>query len=250
MPLIYAKHNTQNPKKALAQMISRTPLSNTNLKCWQKALMITGSGILSLANPYRDDLVAALGELTGERALTAIRNKMLKNPTGRAILKEKPKITYKSIDFEMLRNLPKNSFGKVYSDYMTEHGISPDSRKAVKYIKDPELAFVAQRHREVHDFLHVLFGAPTNTFGELALKLFEYLSTGLPMAGAAALFGPLRMSLADNANFFGVAVPWAFYAAQNAVDLMCVRVEDQFEKDFKVLLGELRIVDFPKNLKS
>ena len=44
------------------------------------------------------------------------------------------------------------------------------------------------------DFWHVLFGLPPTVHGELVLKWFELVHTGLPVAAFSALFGPLRLS--------------------------------------------------------
>ena len=44
----------------------------------------------------------------------------------------------------------------------------------MRFLEDEELAYVATRAREVHDFWHVLFGCHTDTFGELALKAVEF----------------------------------------------------------------------------
>lgn len=45
----------------------------------------------------------------------------------------------------------------------------------MRFLDDEELAYVATRAREVHDFWHVLFGCHTNNFGELALKAVEFV---------------------------------------------------------------------------
>lgn len=44
-----------------------------------------------------------------------------------------------------------------------------------RFINDPELAYVIQRMRQVHDFWHVLFGCHTDVFGEIALKAVEFV---------------------------------------------------------------------------
>ncbi len=48
---------------------------------------------LLLHSPARADLVAALGETTGERALRSMRARMQASATGRIILEERPRIT-------------------------------------------------------------------------------------------------------------------------------------------------------------
>ena len=39
---------------------------------------------------------------------------------------------------------------------MTRNGFTPSGRPLAKYVPDLELAYVAQRYKEIHDFLHVL----------------------------------------------------------------------------------------------
>lgn len=51
-------------------------------------------------------------------------------------------------------------------------------RPSVRFIDDPELAYVMTRYRQVHDFWHVLSGLETDVFGEIALKWFEFMQTG------------------------------------------------------------------------
>ncbi len=42
--------------------------------------------------------------------------------------------------------------------WMDSMGLSIDSRAHVRFVDDPELAYVMQRYRQVHDFWHVLSG--------------------------------------------------------------------------------------------
>lgn len=45
----------------------------------------------------------------------------------------------------------------------------------MRFVDDVQLAYVAQRAREVHDLWHVLFGCHTTVLGELALKALEFV---------------------------------------------------------------------------
>ena len=49
------------------------------------------------------------------------------------------------------------------------------------------------RYRQIHDLMHTLLGMPPNLLGEVAVKWVEFIQTGLPMCGLAAIFGPLRL---------------------------------------------------------
>lgn len=47
---------------------------------------------------------------------------------------------------------------------------------------------------QVHDFWHVLSGLPPTVVGEIALKWFEMMQTGLPVTALSAFVGPLRLT--------------------------------------------------------
>ena len=70
-------------------------------------------------------------------------------------------------------DMPEGTFGQAYAKFMGDRNFSAGDRPPVRFIDDVELAYVAARAREVHDFWHVLFGCHTNVFGELALKAVE-----------------------------------------------------------------------------
>ena len=76
--------------------------------------------------------------------------------------------------------MPPGTFGHAYAQFMGSRNFQADDRPAVRFLEDPELAFVAARAREVHDFWHVLFGCHTNVFGELALKAGEFVQVSCP----------------------------------------------------------------------
>jgi ubiquinone biosynthesis protein COQ4 len=58
----------------------------------EKWLVTVGASVGAFFYPQRADLVAAVGELTGERALQNLRERMQSDPTGKVILQEKPMV--------------------------------------------------------------------------------------------------------------------------------------------------------------
>lgn len=74
---------------------------------------------------------------------------MLRDPTGRKILQEKPLVTEKTIPKASLKNLHPLTFGRAYLNFLEIHDFSPNEREKVRFIDDPELAYVMQRYREV-----------------------------------------------------------------------------------------------------
>merc|ERR1711900_129159 len=79
----------------------------------EKAGLALGSAFGSLYNPYRGDLIAALGEATATPYfIYRLRDAMLASPTGRRILKDRPRLTSKTLRMEYLRTLPENTVGR------------------------------------------------------------------------------------------------------------------------------------------
>jgi len=70
---------------------------------------------------------------------------------------------------------------------------SPDERLPVHFVDDVELAYVMRRYREIHDLVHVMLGQPTNMLGEVTVKAFEGIQTGLFMCASGGTLGIVRL---------------------------------------------------------
>lgn len=120
------------------------------------------------------------------------------------MLKSKPFISTKTLNPLELRQMPTGSLGREYIDFMDGHSFSADERyhqlklfglveviwlvrilinnnhehrSLVRFLIDPEKAYVMTRYRQIHDFWHVLTKLPTSVVGEVALKVFEFQVT-------------------------------------------------------------------------
>jgi len=81
-------------------------------------------------------MIAALGEATASPFfIDKLRDTMLSDPTGRRILREKPRITSTTLDVHKLRALPDNTLGREYARWLEIEGVSPDTRAAVYFSK-------------------------------------------------------------------------------------------------------------------
>ncbi|TCD61667.1 Ubiquinone biosynthesis protein [Steccherinum ochraceum] len=215
------------------------------LNWFEKGLMAIGSSYMCLANPRRGDMVAAVGDLTAGPVLPRLRDTMLASKEGRAILKERPRISTKTVDLEKLASLPEGTMGRRYISWLERCGVSPDTREPVHYVDDPELAYVMQRYRECHDLYHCLFNLPVNVEAELALKFFEFANLGLPMAGFAAAFGHFRLNSERRARLFSEYVPWAMKCGTSSKSLITVYWEKRWEQDVSQIKEELGVWDPP-----
>ncbi|OAG06906.1 ubiquinone biosynthesis protein coq4, mitochondrial [Paraphaeosphaeria sporulosa] len=208
-----------------------------------------GSGLMSFLDPRRGDLIAAFGEATAQPYfINHLRDRMLLNPTGRRILRDRPRLTSTSLDIPRLRLLPKNTVGYAYTEWLDREGVSPDTRAQVRYIDDEECAYVMQRYRECHDFYHALVGLPVFREGEVALKAFEFANTGLPMTGLA-VFSALTLKKGEWRRFWDIYGPWAARNGAQSDDVINVYWEEELETDVDQLRTRLGI-EKPPDLRD
>lgn len=201
-----------------------------------------------LTSPHAD-LIAAFAEATSTPYfIPRLRDAMLRSPTGRRILRDRPRLTSTSLDLPRLRTLGPATVGGTYAAWLDREGVSPDTRAAVRYIDDEECAYVMQRYRECHDFYHALTGLPVVREGEVALKAFEWANTGLPMTGLSVL-AALTLKRGERRRLGSVYLPWALRNGWRSEEVINVYWEEELESD----VGELRArlgVERPPDLRE
>lgn len=229
----------------------------------QRVVLSAFAAAVAMHNPHRGDMVAILGETTGEDALQRMHSELLNSVEGQDILADKPRIHEDHLDFARLRALPATTLGGAYIAFMDRHGYKAKKRTPVRYVEDAELAYVMQRYREVHDIWHVLVDLPTTVLGEIALKWLEMLQTGLPMAMLSALVGPLRLPVAEKLELVRVYIPWAI-ACHRSINntsistrppaifnsLLTCYYERRMEEDLDRVRHQLGVLAFPAFEKS
>lgn len=154
------------------------------------------------------DLVAVLDEVTAGIFLRSLREKMLLNETGRNILRDRPRISSKSLPLDELRGRSENTVRKVYTKWLDDYHISPNGRDHVRYIDNKECVYVIQRYRECHNLYHTIFDIPAFVEGEIALKAFEFANTGLPIA-TLSMLATVKLKPEERHRFANIYLPWA-----------------------------------------
>lgn len=212
--------------------------------------MIIGSLIGSYFHPERNEFIVGLGESTAfPFILKKLQHQMLSDPVGRRILRERPRMTLTSLDLDYLRSLPANTLGRTYVEWLDKEGVSPDTRVAVRYIDNEELAYVFQRYRECHDFYHAITGLPIIIEGEISVKVLEYFNIGIPMTGLGAAFAPLRLKPKQKERLYSIYYPWAIRNGLRSKPLINVFWEELLERDVDELRNELGI-EAPPDLRE
>lgn len=149
---------------------------------------------------------------------------------------------------EELRQYSENSVGRAYAAWLDREGVTPDTRDPVRYIDDPEEAYVMQRYRETHDFTHAITGLPVIIEGELAVKAFEFANTLLPMT-ALSLVAIVRLKPIERERLFEIYLPWALRNGIKSEEVINVYWEEELETDADVLRQRLGI-ERPPDLRD
>ncbi|KAH8859230.1 Ubiquinone biosynthesis protein COQ4 like, mitochondrial [Schistosoma japonicum] len=207
----------------------------------QKYLLSFGSGIGCLLNPKRADLLSTFGETSGEPALRKIHHQMLNHPNGCRILSDRPIIRTNTVDLDALRKLPDGTFGKAYTNFLDKYRYSPDERHYVRFVDDPDLAYVMLRYREIHDLVHTLLGQPTDMLGEVVVKWVEGIQTLLPMCLTGGYFGSLRLAPKQTENYLRNHLEYAIRTGKDGSFLMCVYFEEHWEDNMEDFRSSLNI---------
>jgi ubiquinone biosynthesis protein COQ4 len=221
-----------------------------------------------MRDPTRHGAVAAVGEVTGSYALSRMLAGMERDGVGRRVLRDRPIVdgtTAASAAAAALlgstnaatttTTTTTTTFGGAYAAFLAEHAFDPEHRAAVRYVSDPDLAYVMTRYRQCHDYWHVLTGLPPTVLGELGLKLLELMQTGLPLAAlsvmssSASIAGgggdgwPRMMSEREREVLWGAYLPWAVRTNGNMREhaLMCVYYEEEFGTDLIALRDRMGI---------
>eukprot|EP00818_Percolomonas_sp_WS_P005962 CAMPEP_0117435842 /NCGR_PEP_ID=MMETSP0759-20121206/693_1 /TAXON_ID=63605 /ORGANISM="Percolomonas cosmopolitus, Strain WS" /LENGTH=209 /DNA_ID=CAMNT_0005227409 /DNA_START=35 /DNA_END=662 /DNA_ORIENTATION=+ len=205
---------------------------------------------MTLMQPEKGGYLAAMSEtMIGTESTLLETNEGIS--IGGNLLAQKP-ILHESIlgTEERLRILDRGTLGREYYEFMrVRNDFKASDRSPIKYVEDPDLAFVLLRYRQTHDFYHVLTGLETSILEEIALKWFEAAHfRGLPSATMSAIVGPMRLSSEDRKILLQYYAPWALRTAQKAEFLLGVQFENLLEEPLEKVRHELLIDPAPRRV--
>ncbi|KRT86546.1 hypothetical protein AMK59_1219, partial [Oryctes borbonicus] len=135
------------------------------INLFQKMLLGIGSAAVCITDPTRPEMIACMGEATGDLGMKYMLNQMENSTEGSEILRKRPRINSNTVNLEKLKAYPEGTLGKIYTDFLKINNVTPDSRGPVNFVEDIHLAYVMQRYREVHDLVHTILQMPTNMIG-------------------------------------------------------------------------------------
>jgi ubiquinone biosynthesis protein COQ4 len=135
--------------------------------------------------------------LRGKSGIKAFR-RFAASPTGAHVLREKRRLLDTLSNHAGLANLPKESLGRRYFDFMEAEGLSAEGlvQASQSWENDPvpaEMELFRARMRDAHDLTHVLTGYGRDGLGEACLLAFMYAHTRNRGALLILLMSLMRM---------------------------------------------------------
>jgi Coenzyme Q (ubiquinone) biosynthesis protein Coq4 len=119
------EHEEEKPDEACLDEFTREFLGNQiKVSDFQRILLTAGSSIAALLDPRRQDMIACLGETTGEEALEKVLHAMQQSTEGQQIMKEKPRINTSTVNLNELKDLAPETFGYHYYKFLSDN-VSP-----------------------------------------------------------------------------------------------------------------------------
>jgi ubiquinone biosynthesis protein COQ4 len=191
-----------------------------------------------LEDPEDTSRVFVLGLLVSRRSYPHFLARLTLDDRGARLLRERPAIDSRSVDFAALRALPATTLGGAYVRHLEARALDPDLFQAPPGL--PEVpAYVAQRMRQVHDLWHVLTGYDTDLRGEVALQAFTFGQTGTPSALLITAGALLRFGLRER-GMLPLALD-GFRRGRGAAFLPPVWFEEMWERPLDEVRRELGI---------
>lgn len=219
------------------------------LKSNKDRLQLLSENILkSINDPTNGNAVGLVGDLANMNSLVYVRNKMLSSSTGKRILIDKPRIRQSSFNFDELKNYDKNTLGFAYYKFMNNYNFTPEERPITTYYTDIELAYILQRYKEIHDFIHTILGYGIALHDELAVKVFECIQMKLPSAALASIGGTISLlNFEEFSVYFNKYIPHIYKVALNSEFIMNIYFEEELSSninDFRKRFGYETIEEF------
>ncbi len=152
-------------------------------------------------------MIDALGALLGRGDRTMLL-RMKASEQGRRILEARKSVLDVLADREHLRTLPEGTLGREYARFADSNQLFPERLAAVVVEArsatggqvpgaTPEVAFLNDRYRDLHDIWHVVTGYGTDLAGEYGIVALQSQQVGYRAMSVMGFVSMLMTSLAE-----------------------------------------------------
>ncbi len=188
-----------------------------------------------LADPDQTEAVFEVVEALAGNQPRRLLARILRDPEGRRLFRERPLFDPLHADMAALEGLPEGTFGREFARWMRENDFRPGLMDRPRE-GDPELAYLGTRLTQVHDFWHVLSGYNRDPLGELGVLAFsvgQMGTRGFAYILLAVVWESVRTHWREERRPWSPLIPYlwrAWRAGRRARFLPPLRLEDDFPR--------------------
>lgn len=207
-----------------------------------RVFFVHGSRILFRRWPdYSFDDLAAIQDTLDGPAFTRAAERMARDPEGAAILRDRPRLSVSTVDWDHLRGLPPHTLGHCFWHHFAANDLLEEVELAApQWPWPPETEYAKQRYRETHDLRHVLTGLGVSDVEEVLLQAFQFVQLPQVLSLGIVVLGGLKFALLDGQwRRLLRDLPRAVRSARRARFLSNVRFEELWERPLEEVRAEL-----------
>jgi ubiquinone biosynthesis protein COQ4 len=158
-----------------------------------EAYQVARAVVRVMADSTRTSEIHRVEELTGRPRYRAILAELEHTPDAQDVLRDRPELSSRQVDYGALRRLEPSTLGGAYVRHLDRNGLSADYQAAeTLHVDDPDLAYLMRRFRQTHDVWHALLELGITGHEEVLTHWFSYGQLRLPVSAMIMVFGTLK----------------------------------------------------------
>ncbi len=207
------------------------------------AVTFTRALLAALRDSDATDQLLIGEEISSASRMPALVPLMEADEEGRAILRDRPRITSDTVDLAALRALPEDRLGRRFADHLDRHGLDLDALAVpVSRAKDATSRYLLERVRQTHDIWHTLLELGVAGHEEVLVHAFQWPQLRMPYSALVVSFG--------SAKHVGGEARWtvlrhsllgAYRAGRDAAPLLPVYWERHWEERIDSIRARLGV---------
>lgn len=181
------------------------------------------------------------------RGKTTLRQfaRFRQSEAGRAMLGERRSLLTRLGDRASLAELPPNSLGRAYWEFMASENLSAEQLAELSKVQRPlsgdEITWFRERNRDMHDLIHVTAGYGRDPLGEACVTAFSFAQTGLKGFGVIAAVAAFRIARRVRGQPVLRAVYEAYRQGRRAAWVIGADWEELLSQPLDSVRAELRV---------
>lgn len=196
-----------------------------------------------LRDSNRTEQIHVVEETTGRGAFQRVLERLHSTDEGRELLRLRPELSERAIDYDALRRLPRHTLGSAYVHHLDDHGLSAELQASqTHHVSDPDIAYLMRRFRQTHDVWHPLTTLGVQPHEEVIIHAFSYGQLRLPVSAMVISLGGIKHGLLERRwKMLYKTLPAAYRSGAAAADLISVHWEKMWGDPIAEVRARYRI---------